>query len=111
MANIHRGEVGFALEGRTVMLRLTLGSLAHLEDAFGAGDLMGLSDRLGRGRLSARDIAEVLAAGFLGAGDPITAAALAERIPASALGEAAGAAVALLVAAFGGDAAVRPPQP
>jgi len=109
MANVHRGEVPFDLDGRRVMLRLTLGSLANLEDAFGAAGLAGLGQRLSAGRLSARDVAEILAAGLHGADGHCSAEALSRRIPASALEAAAGAAVALLAAAFGGADEQRPP--
>ncbi len=46
MANHHRGEASFTLDGRTTALRLTLGSLAELEDALGAADLAALGERL-----------------------------------------------------------------
>lgn len=111
MANRHRGETPFRFEGRTIALRLTLASLAELEDSLGAGDLAALGERLGSGRLSARDIVAVLAAGFPGAGERVDAAALAQRIPASDLGLAAGAAIELLAAAFGGEEPVHPPSP
>ncbi len=111
MANPYRGEASFTLDGRTTALRLTLGSLAELEDSLGAADLAALGERLGAGRLSARDIAAVLAAGYHGAGAPVDAAALAERIPASRLGEAAEAALRLLAAAFGEETPHRPSPP
>ncbi len=111
MANLHRGEASFTLDGRTVALRLTLGSLAELEDSLGSADLVALGERLSAGRLSARDIAAVLAAGYHGAGEPIDAATLARRIPASALAPAAEAALRLLAAAFGEGEQPRPQQP
>jgi hypothetical protein len=112
MANHHRGEASFTLDGRTIALRLTLGSLAELEDSLGAADLAALGERLGSGRLSARDIAAVLAAGYHGAGEPMEAVALSHRIPASALGVAAATALQLLAAAFGeaDPGRPRPPQ-
>ncbi len=111
MANHHRGEASFTLDGRTTALRLTLGSLAELEDSLGATDLVALGERLGSGRLSARDIAAVLAAGYHGAGEPIDAPTLAQRIPAASLAEAAEAALQLLAAAFGEARPDRPPPP
>ncbi len=111
MANPYRGEVSFELEGRSHALRLTLGSLANLEDALGADGLGALGERLAQGRLSAGDICAVLAAGLSGGGMPITASALGERIPASALEPAATAAALLLAVTFGGGDASRPPPP
>ena len=54
MANRHRGEICAELGGRSRTLVLTLGALAELEAAFGAGDLVALADRFGSGRLAAR---------------------------------------------------------
>jgi hypothetical protein len=111
MANPHRGEVPFTIGERRLMLKLTLGSLAHLEDAFGGAGLQALGERLSTGRLAARDIAEVLAAGCHGAGHFIPSDELAEIIPASAIEAAADAAVRLLAAAFGGGSSTRPSPP
>jgi Phage tail tube protein, GTA-gp10 len=113
MANRHRGDVPFSFNGKTISLRLTLGSLAELEDAFGSEGLQALSQRLQNGRLSARDICHVLAAGFHGAGDTINALDLGQQIPASALEHAAVAATHLLDVTFGGGRPSRPrlPQP
>ncbi|MGL5115887.1 MAG: GTA-gp10 family protein, partial [Beijerinckiaceae bacterium] len=55
MANLHRGEIDFPLEGEIRPLRLTLGGLAELESAFGADGLAALGARLSEGRLSAGD--------------------------------------------------------
>ncbi len=112
MPNLHRGEVSFMLDGRTTALRLTLGSLAELEQSLGVADLAALAEKLGAGRLSARDVAAVLAAGYHGAGEPAAAAVLAARIPASALGEATATATRLLALAFAEDTTIppRPPQ-
>lgn len=45
MPNKYRGEIGAELGGRQRTLVLTLGALAELESAFGAGDLMALAER------------------------------------------------------------------
>ena len=116
MANRHRGDVPFLFNGQTVSLRLTLGSLAELEDAFGSDGLQALSQRLKNGRLSARDICHILAAGFRGAGyhgtgHPIEALDLGQQIAASALGEAAIAATRLLDVTFGGGIPSDPRLP
>lgn len=72
MANSHRGEIEASLGGRTRTLVLTLGALAELESAFGADDLMALAERFGTGRLSARDLVRIIAAGLRGAGESIS---------------------------------------
>jgi hypothetical protein len=71
MANRHRGEVDAELGGRTYRLCLTLGALAELESRFEAGDLAGLLERLGSGRLAARDMIRILGAGLRGGGNEI----------------------------------------
>lgn len=117
MINRYRGDVPFELDGRRIALRLTLGSLAQLEDAFGTDGLSALSTRLGEGRLSARDICHVLAAGFVGAGErhhtgvPMDGETLGTIIPASALVQAATCAAALLAVTFGGGEFSDPPPP
>ncbi len=111
MANRYRGEVPFDLDGTTFALRLTLGSLAHLEGAFGADGLQALGNRLSDGRLSAGDVLHVLAAGFMGAGQPMEIRDLGKLIPASALEQAATTAALLLSVTFGGGEASRPPPP
>jgi hypothetical protein len=72
MPNRHRGEIAACLGGRTRTLVLTLGALAELESAFEATDLVALAERFGSGRLSARDLARIIAAGLRGAGENVT---------------------------------------
>lgn len=72
MANSYRGEIAAELGGRPRTLVLTLGALAELESAFGAIDLMALAERFGTGRLSARDLVRIIAAGLRGAGETIS---------------------------------------
>lgn len=72
MANFHRGEIEASLGGTQRTLVLTLGALAELESAFGADDLMALAERFGTGRLSARDLVRIIAAGLRGAGESVT---------------------------------------
>ena len=68
MANRHRGEIEAELGGARHTLVLTLGALAELEDAFGADDLGALTERFASGRLKARDLTRIIAAGLRGAG-------------------------------------------
>ena len=72
MANRHRGEIEAEIGGQKRTLVLTLGALAELEDAFGAEDLAALAERFGSGRLKARDLTRIIAAGLRGAGEAVS---------------------------------------
>ena len=72
MANRHRGEIEAEIGGARQRLVLTLGALAELEDAFGAEDLVALTERFGSGRLKARDLTRIIGAGLRGAGAVVT---------------------------------------
>lgn len=67
-ANRRRGEIAATIDGRNCVLCLTLGALAELESAFGVDDLGALAERFASGRLSARDLTRIIAAGLRGAG-------------------------------------------
>ncbi len=110
MANARRGEIGAVIDGRDHILCLTLGALTELEEAFGATDLAGLSERFGSGRLSARDLIRIVGAGLRGAGEPVSDDDVAAmRTEGGAVGFAEIAA-RLLTVTFGGEAGdgVRP---
>lgn len=72
MANLHRGEIAAFIGGAERRLRLTLGALADLEDAFGADDLGDLARRFSSGTLKSRDAVRVIGAGLRGAGDAVS---------------------------------------
>ena len=72
MPNRYRGEIDAELGGRRRVLVLTLGSLAELEAAFGADDLAALAARFGTGRMKARDLVRIIAAGLRGAGETVS---------------------------------------
>jgi Phage tail tube protein, GTA-gp10 len=72
MANRHRGEIEAEIGGQKRTLVLTLGALAELEDAFGADDLVALTERFGTGRLKARDLTRIIGAGLRGAGATVS---------------------------------------
>jgi hypothetical protein len=72
MPNKYRGEIEAELGGHRRTLVLTLGALAELESAFEASDLVALAERFGSGRLSARDLVRIIAAGLRGAGNNVT---------------------------------------
>src|SRR4051794_36416048 len=105
MPNLHRGEIEAELGGARRRLVLTLGALAELEAAFGADDLVALAERFGTGRLKARDLTQVIAAGLRGAGENVSD----EEVSRMAVdGGAAGyvrIAAGLISATFGGDTA------
>lgn len=101
MANQRRGDVDAVLGGKKYTLRLTLGALAELEQAFGADDLVALAGRFEGGRLSARDLLRIIAAGVRGGGadfsdDEIARMSMEGGVPAYVK-----LASELLVAAFG----------
>jgi tail tube GTA-gp10-like protein len=72
MPNIHRGEIEAEIGGAKRTLVLTLGALAELEAAFGADDLVALTERFGAGRLKARDLIRIIGAGLRGAGEKMS---------------------------------------
>jgi hypothetical protein len=101
MANRHRGEIEAEIGGVRRRLVLTLGALAELEDAFGADDLVALTERFGAGRMKARDLTRIIGAGLRGAGESVSD----DEVAAMAIdGGAQGyvrVAVALIAATFG----------
>ncbi len=104
MPNKYRGEIEAELGGVRRTLVLTLGALAELEDAFGADDLVALTERFGTGRLKARDLTRIIGAGLRGAGEMVSDDEVAQL---SVDGGAQGyvrIAAALIAATFG-DAA------
>jgi hypothetical protein len=111
MANRHRGEIEARIGGTTRRLVLTLNSLAELEAAFGADDLVALADRFGTGRLKARDLTRIIGAGLRGAGESISDDDVAQLAVDDGAQGYLRIAVALLNATFGGSAAPNPPAP
>jgi hypothetical protein len=111
MANHHRGEIETEIGGARRKLVLTLGALAELESAFGADDIVALAERFGTGRLKARDLVRVIAAGLRGAGEAVTDEEVARMaVAGGALGYAR-IASALIEATFGGSHPSHPPMP
>ena len=112
MANHHRGEIEAEIGGSRRKLVLTLGALAELEAAFGAGDLVALAERFGGGRLKAIDLTRIIGAGLRGAGEAVSD----EEVAGMSVGGGAEGyvriAAALITATFGqGDPTPRPPAP
>ena len=83
------------------MLCLTLGALAELEARLGAGDLVGLSERFGSGRVTARDLTAIIGAGLRGGGNAISDDDLARMSIEGGLRGAAEITARLLRATFG----------
>ncbi len=105
MANRYRGEIEAQLNGERYTLCLTLGALAELETAFAAENLLELATRFETGKLRAKDLVCIIAAGLRGAGHDISDEAVAAmKTPRGAAGFAAIAAD-LLTATFSPAAA------
>jgi hypothetical protein len=103
MINPRRGEIEAVIGGQKRRLCLTLGALAGLEARFGAGDLGDLAERFEQGRVSARDLAAIIAAGLAGGGDPMSEDDVLATPIEGGIEGAARIALALLTAAFGTD--------
>ncbi|MCC2098545.1 MAG: gene transfer agent family protein [Hyphomicrobiales bacterium] len=101
MANLHRGEIAAELGGRTYTLCLTLGALAELEAAFGAGDLVALAERFETARLSANDILKIIGCGMRGGGNVLSNSEIAALPAVEGLKGYADIAARLLAATFG----------
>jgi hypothetical protein len=108
MPNRHRGEIEAAIGGSRRRLVLTLGALAELEDAFAAEDLVALAQRFESGRLKARDLVRIIAAGLRGAGESVTDEEVARMAADGAAAGYVAIAAELIAATFGGD---PPPLP
>lgn len=102
MANHHRGEIEAGIGGVTRRLVLTLGALAELEHAFGAEDLVALTERFGSGRLKARDLTRIIGAGLRGAGETVSDAEVAGMAFDGGAQGCVRVAAELIAATFGG---------
>jgi hypothetical protein len=105
VANKHRGEIEAELGGVKRRLVLTLGALAELEDAFGADDLVALTERFGSGRLKARDLTRIIAAGLRGAGEEVSDADVAAMAVEGGAQGYVRIAAELVAATFGDESA------
>lgn len=108
MANRRRGEVPLTLGTERYTLCLTLGALAELEDALGAGDLAGLAERFSQSRLRGRDLIALLGAALRGGGQDLDDAAVARLPLAGGLEPVAAALAAVLAATFGEEPGGEP---
>ena len=110
MPNLHRGEIEAEIGGKPRRLVLTLGALAELEAAFGADDLVALAERFGSGRLKARDLVRIIAAGLRGAGEEVSDDEVAAMAVADGAAGYVRIAAELIAATFGGDGAAAKPS-
>lgn len=101
MANRHRGEIDATFDGREYTLCLTLGALAELEDAFGADDLLELTERFQGGRFKARDLTRIIGAGLRGGGHNLTDEDVSDLRPEGGLTGLARLVTLLLSITFG----------
>ncbi|MCT8329224.1 gene transfer agent family protein [Albidovulum sediminis] len=100
MANPWAGEVEIAVNGERHVAKLTLGALAELEAALGAGSLVELAERFESGRYASRDVLLLVVAGLRGGGWRGTADDLMTAEIAGGPVGAARAAAELLARAF-----------
>ena len=103
MANRHRGEIDAELDGIRRTLVLTLGTLAELEAAFGADDIVALAERFGSGRLAARDLVRIIGAGLRGAGEAVSDEEVACMVAPGGAEGFVRIAADLIAATFGGE--------
>jgi hypothetical protein len=110
MPNLHRGEIEAEIGGARRKLVLTLGALAELEAAFGAEDLVALAERFAAGRLKARDLTRIIAAGLRGAGENISDEEVARLTVPDGLTGYVRIAADLIAATFGDTAQAKPQE-
>jgi len=103
MANRRRGEVDCRIGGRLYPLRLTLGALAEIEDAFSAGSLAALGERFADGGVRAGDLAILLTAALNGAGARLDRDEVGALVEAADLPGIADALARLFALNFGDD--------
>ena len=111
MPNHHRGEIEAEIGGARRRLVLTLGALAELEAAFGADDLVSLAERFSGGRLKARDLVRIIAAGLRGAGAAVDDEEVAAMTVADGAQGFVRIAAELIAATFGNGADPQNPPP
>lgn len=109
MVNRRRGDTELVIDGKRYTLRLTLGALAELEEAFAVSDLAALGDRFNTGRLGARDIITILACALRGGGHKMSDEEVAGLSAEGGVAPLAEAALRALEVAFG--VATENPQP
>jgi len=92
--------VALVIDGERHVARLTLGALAELEEALGAGSLVDLVQRFESSAFSSRDVLALLGAGLRGGGADIPPEQLMQAQIEGGPMAAARAAAELLARAF-----------
>lgn len=100
MVNPQRGEIAAELDGKTWTLCLTLGALAHLEQALKADTLCGLSAKFASGNLSASELIKIIHAGLLGGGHDLSESEVSQMRVENGIGGYVDIAARLLTATF-----------
>lgn len=100
MANPWAGEVAIVLDGKRHLAKLTLGTLAELEETLETGTLLDLVQRFEEQRFSTRDVLALIVAGLRGGGWEGQASDLLRVEIGGGPVEAARAAAELLARAF-----------
>lgn len=113
MSNRYRGDVTVMLNNTPYTLRLTLGALAEMEEAFQVRSLEDLGQRFGTKALSSGDVITLLGVALRGGGHKLSNNDVA-ALPFETLGEIVSALALLMTRTFGetiGDVAANPPMP
>lgn len=105
--NARRGEIAVNFGGREWRCCLTLAALAEIETHFGVADLTALGEKLAAGRLSARDLAAIIAAAARGGGESVSASDIA-ALPADNLPALFEAVLKLFAMAFPAEENIAP---
>lgn len=108
-ANRRRGEIEAVIDGERRILCMTLGALAELETAFGIDNIADLAERFAGGRIAARDVMAIIAAGLRGGGNVVDDDEIAEIRVEGGIGGAISLAVRLLDSAFSPEPAAPNP--
>lgn len=99
-ANRRRGEIEAVIDGKRRILCMTLGALAELETAFGVDNIADLAGRFSGGKVGARDVMAIIAAGLRGGGNVVADADLEDMRVEGGIAGAMRLAARLLDSAF-----------
>ncbi|MCB1447688.1 MAG: gene transfer agent family protein [Rhizobiaceae bacterium] len=106
-ANRQRGEIEAVIDGERRILCMTLGALAELETAFGVDNVADLAGRFSGGKIGARDVLAIVAAGLRGGGNVVADADLDDMRVEGGIAGAMRLAARLLESAFAPE---EPPE-
>lgn len=98
--NPYRGDVSLTLNGKTQVMRLTLGALAELETDLKTGSLLELVERFETGAFCATDLVALLLAGLRGGGADFNRSTLNDAVIEGGAVAAAQAGALLLKRSF-----------